>query len=153
MTANKLTQARRATPAYVPEVFQFEVTRQGTTWVFDDSAKGVQNEPFVCGMNEIIDDIVERFNIPAVDGQHIRATFCDAQAINSDVVTLMLHNGDVAALSALKPEQLPNIPEGYTPYHDRRSGLSGAFCQVYRYYFPVDQTPHMLLLLPEKVGA
>ena len=152
MTVNTLTQARRATPSYVPDIFQFEVTRHGSTWVFDDSKKGVQNEPFVCGMNEIIDAVVERFGIPAVDGQRIRATFCDAQAIHSDAVKLMVNANDVAWLSLLEPYHLPNIPEGYTPYQDPRSGLNGAFCLVYRYYFPVDQTPQQLLLLPEKVG-
>ena len=96
MTVNTLTQARRATPSYVPDIFQFEVTRHGSTWVFDDSKKGVQNEPFVCGMNEIIDAVVERFGIPAVDGQRIRATFCDAQAIHSDAVKLMVNANDVA---------------------------------------------------------
>ena len=152
MTANKLTQARRATPRYVPDVFQFEVTRQGTTWVFDDTSKGVQNEPFVCGMNEIINAICERFGIPAVDGQRIRATFCDAQALHSDAVKLMINAREVAWLEHLHPEALPNIPDGYTPYHDPGSGLKGAFCLVYRYYFPVEQTPFRLLLLPEKVG-
>ncbi len=103
-------------------------------------------------MNEIIDAVVERFGIPAVDGQRIRATFCDAQAIHSDAVKLIIHAGDVAWLSLLEPAQLPDIPAGYTPYQDLISGLRGAFCQVYRYYFPVEQTPQQLLLLPEKVG-
>lgn len=151
MTANKLTTARRATPRYVPEVFQFEVTRQGTTWVFDDNAKGVQNEPFVCGMNEIIDDICRRFDIPAVDGQRIRATFCDERAIHSDDVKFMVAAKDVAWLEEDPTSDVP-APPNYTPYRDLVGGRRGQFCPVFRAYFPVEQTPMRLLLLPEKVG-
>jgi hypothetical protein len=151
MTANKLTTARRRTPRYVPEVFQFEVTRRGTTWVFDDAAKGVQNEPFVCGMNEIIDAVCERFGIPAVDGQRIRATFCDEQAIDSDDLKFMVADHEIAWLEA-DPTSDVSAPPNYTPYMDPASGRRGQFCPVFRYYFPVEKTPFRLLLLPEKIG-
>lgn len=36
------------------------------TWVFDDAAKGLQQEPFVSGVPEMIDDLVSE--IPAARG-------------------------------------------------------------------------------------
>ena len=153
MTANKLTQARRATPAYVPEVFQFEVVRRNSVWVFDDEAKGVQNEPFVCGLNEIIDGICQRFNIPPVDGQRIRATFCDARAIGDTDADTLVRENKVAKLQYDAPHR-NTCPPNYTPYRDPISGLEGAFCPVFKLYFPDGNatTPKALLLLPEKVG-
>ena len=60
MKQNTLTQVPRLTDRpWITDVFQFEVVRRTSVWVFDDAAKGVQNEPFVCGLNEIIDGIVE----------------------------------------------------------------------------------------------
>ena len=152
MKENTLTQAKKAEPQYhIPDVFQFEVTRRNSVWVFDDAEKGVQNEPFVCGLNEIIDGICQRFDIPPVDGQRIRATFCDERAIHSDAVKLMVNAGDVAVLEEDPTSNVP-APPNYTPYYDPRSGRRGQFCPVFRYYFPVEQTPMRLLLLPEKVG-
>lgn len=157
-TPNKLTLAKRGgcDPEYfVTDVFQFEVTRRNSVWVFDDAAKGVQNEPFVCGMNEIIDGICERFGIPAVDGQRIRATFCDERAICYREAESLAKEGAIARL--VYDTQPRECPPGYTPYMDMTDPerrLQGAFCPVFKLYFPDGkETPKVLLLLPEKVGT
>ena len=152
MKENILTKTpREGHPELVSDIFQFEVLRKNSVWVFDDAAKGVQNEPFVCGMNEIIDNIVERFGIPAVDGQRISATFCDARAIHHTDADLLVNDGKVARLVFDQPA-MNSCPPGYTPYMDQISGLHGAFCPVFKAYFPDSkETPKELLLLPEVV--
>ncbi|KYC38303.1 hypothetical protein WA1_38900 [Scytonema hofmannii PCC 7110] len=39
--------------------------RYEDTWVFDDKAVGLEREPFVCGVSQMIDNLVE--NIPNAD--------------------------------------------------------------------------------------
>ena len=154
MKENTLTQAKKAEPHnHIPDVFQFEVVRRNSVWVFDDAAKGVQNEPFVCGLNEIIDGICQRFGIPPVDGQRIRATFCDERAIDHRAAEALLKEGKVAKLE-YDANSMHSCPPGYTPYFDTVSHLQGAFCPVFKLYFPDGNatTPKALLLLPEKVG-
>jgi hypothetical protein len=149
MKENILTNAAAQTGAWgITDIFQFEVLRKHSIWVFDDAAKGVQNEPFVCGMNEIIDAIVERFGIPAVDGQRILATFCDERAVDHRVVSELASEGKIASL-VYDPDRMRDCHTGYTAYEDQISGLHGAFCPVFKDYFP-DTTPKVILLLPEK---
>ena len=138
---------------WITDVFQFEVVRRNSVWVFDDAAKGVQNEPFVCGWNEIIDGICQRFGIQPVDGQRIRATFCDERAIDHVEAEALVKEGKVAKLE-FDATAIYTCPSGYTPYRDPVSGLRGAFCPVFKLYFPEGNatTPKALLLLPEKVG-
>ena len=155
MKTNILTETPRseyaASTQIVADVFQFEVLRKNSVWVFDDAAKGVQNEPFVCGMNEIIDAIVERFGIPAVDGQRISATFCDARVLDHTDVDRLVKDCAVARLVFDQPA-MNSCPPEYTPYKDSTSGLHGAFCPVFKAYFPDSKaTPKELLLLPEVV--
>jgi hypothetical protein len=151
MTTNKLAKAVRSTGAtpkgVIPDVFQFIVRREPQAWVFDDPLKSVTNEPFVCGMNEIIDAILERHGIPATSGQRIRATFCDERAVDAGDVGTEVSSLDL--LPAL--QQGRDIPMGYTPYQDPVSKLEGAFCPVFKLYFPDGQAPERLLLFPEKV--
>jgi len=151
MKENILTQQPRQESGGITDIFQFEVVRKHSIWVFDDAAKGVQNEPFVCGMNEIIDAICQRFNIPPVDGQRIRATFCDERAVDHRVVSELAREGKIARLVFDQP-RMYDCPSGYTPYEDQISGLHGAFCPVFKAYFPEGNstTPKVLLLLPEK---
>jgi|GEM_PF-6405357 len=151
MKENALTKLPRATAPLevVPDVFQFEVLRKNSVWVFDDAAKGVQNEPFVCGMNEIIDGICRRFGIPPVDGQRILATFCDARAVQGSDV---LERDQKLAVLHCNPARANEVPPDYTPYKDTVNGREGAFCPVFRQYFPVGRNPKVLCLLPEKVG-
>jgi len=154
MKENTLTQAKKAEPHnHIPDVFQFEVTRRNSVWVFDDVEKGVQNEPFVCGLNEIIDSICQRFVIPPVDGQRIRATFCDDRVIDHVTAIALVKDGKVARLE-FDATAISTCPPGYTPYRDPVSRLQGAFCPVFKLYFPDGNatTPKALLLLPEKVG-
>jgi len=154
MKQNTLTQVPRLTDRpWITDVFQFEVLRKFSVWVFDDAAKGVENEPFVCGLNEIIDGICQRFGIPPVDGQRIRATFCDERAIDHVTADALVKEGSVARLEFDAPA-IYTCPPGYTPYWDEISGLHGAFCPVFKLYFPAGTatTPKALLLLPEKVG-
>jgi hypothetical protein len=154
MKENALTQLPRAThPEFITDVFQFEVLRKNSVWVFDDAAKGVQNEPFVCGMNEIIDGICQRFGIPPLDGQRIMATFCDERAIDHVTADALVKDGKVAMLM-YDSNGMHSCPPGYTPYFDTISRLQGAFCPVFKLYFPHgnETTPKALLLLPEKVG-
>jgi len=103
-------------------------------------------------MNEIIDGICQRFGIPPVDGQRIRATFCDENAIMWEDVKALLSDGKVAQLE-YDPSSVDSCPPGYMPYWDRVSDLRGAFCPVFQLYFPAKNglTPKVLLLLPEKV--
>jgi hypothetical protein len=154
MKENVLTQVPRLMDRlWITDVFQFEVLRKFSVWVFDDAAKGVENEPFVCGLNEIIDGICQRFGIPPVDGQRIRATFCDERAIDHGAADDLVKEGKVARLE-FDATAIYTCPPGYTPYRDPVSRLQGAFCPVFKLYFPDGNatTPKALLLLPEKVG-
>lgn len=45
-------------------ILTLHITKPNNLWVFDDEAVGLKNEPFVCGMNEIIDIIVSEFENP-----------------------------------------------------------------------------------------
>jgi hypothetical protein len=156
MKENILTRTKRASTDnatdYVPDIFQFVVRREGTIWVFDDPEKNVAGEPFVCGMNEIIDDIVERHGIPAIPGQRIRETFCDVRAVVDVPVESPERHADGVSVLDYHPA-LNNVPMNYTPYRDSISGLEGAFCEVFLRYFPKGMEPRELLLFPEVEGA
>jgi hypothetical protein len=45
-------------------VMEIYPRKVGPTWIFDDRAKGITNEPFVGGTNQIIDSLVDQAKIP-----------------------------------------------------------------------------------------
>lgn len=44
---------------YVNSVFVIEAYRHAGTWAFTDKAKGLTDEPFVCGVPDIIDGVLK----------------------------------------------------------------------------------------------
>ena len=57
-------------------MFTLQLYRYLNQWVFDDPVRGLQYEAFVCGMSEIIDEVLVANDIDPVDVQDgFRMTF------------------------------------------------------------------------------
>ena len=62
-------------------MFTLQPYRYLGQWVFDDETRGLQAEAFVCGMSEIIDDVLVANGIDPVDVQDgFRLTFSTGRA-------------------------------------------------------------------------
>ena len=84
-------------------------------WAFDDPAVGLSREPFVCGMGEIIDNIVE--HLPDAK-KGFNLFFSSAPFVGSQ-----------GCLKRLYPES------GGNWYMDYESGLKGWLCPAMYKYF------------------
>lgn len=90
--------------------------KQGSTWVFDDQNVELNREPFVCGMNEIIDHIVK--DIPKAQ-KGVNLLFSADKFPSSQ-----------GHLTLLRPEG------GGNWYRDSVTDLEGWLCPALFKYFP-----------------
>jgi hypothetical protein len=52
-------------------MMSIKIYRHCETWAFTDPSRGLQDEPFVCGIPEIIDFFIEKFSDPAKETHRI----------------------------------------------------------------------------------
>lgn len=97
-------------------------------WVFDDENYGLVKEPFVSGMSEIIDDVVER-NMPCKVDEGFNMIFSDQP-----------FPGIHATLTKLRPEFGGN-------WYSLDGGMEGWLCPALFHYF--DEAPEKIYV---KVG-
>ena len=58
------TNNHAATHIKPPTAMRLHLYKQGSTWMFDDTAHNIKQEPFVEGSSEMIDLILSDFGVP-----------------------------------------------------------------------------------------
>ena len=94
---------------------------QAAMWVFDDPRTGLASEPFVLGINEMIDEIILRsgFNVQEAKECGIAVTF---------------HSEPFEGHNSVWDLQIPD--SGGNWYVSSESGLRGWLCPALYLYFP-----------------
>lgn len=101
--------------------------KQGDIWYFSDDGMGILHEPFVCGMSEMIDDMLGSLSLRTA-----RASFCSQPRILPSFVLLKLWER-----------------EGGCWYAGQ--GMKGWFCPVlYRYFRKAPERLYVSFTVPSK---
>lgn len=103
-------------------IFEIQPWRDNGVWKFDDPTRNLSAEPFVCGMNEIIDYYAIESGIRLRDFCHARITFSPLPFPN--------HQSKLVVIG-------PDESMVGTWYRDSITGLEGWLCPALFKFFPV----------------
>jgi hypothetical protein len=106
--------------------FELEIRRSASgIWSFDDDSLGVKDEPFVCGINEIFDQILVDHGRTPEPGMTVKVRFWGGNP----------SPGDAHAVLTLDTSEESKhwFATGYTPFLYK--GMKGAFCPVFKLFF------------------
>jgi hypothetical protein len=111
------------------QIITLHIEKKGSCWVFDDPAVGLRQEPFVCGINEILECWM------AEDGLLERALADGIQLLGSPE----RFPGATHQLTKLRPEMGGTW---YRAENGTAEGMEGWLCPALNKYF--DPSPSQL---------
>ena len=114
-------------PIYSMSIRSISPYRHEGEWVFDDPATGLVKEPFVGGMDEIIDELVRSVPDPEAGFRLLFRDFGFPTAVRLDWV---------------RPEDWGNV------YRSEELGMEGWLCSALLRYFPKAPKELYLLAVP-----
>ena len=109
-------------------IFVIQPFRKYGTWIFNDDARGLVEEPFVIGMPQILDRIINDINC-----NQFTALFSEIEIPEYDVL-LEKDNTKINAMG--------------TWYKCEKIGMSGWLCPALNIYFP--QSPDKIYIKIQK---
>ena len=84
-----------AKPMKPPTAMRLHLYKQGSTWMFDDTAHNIKQEPFVEGSSEMIDLILSDFGVPTHGRGGVTVEF-GLEKTHPDMVTICkVHDMDL----------------------------------------------------------
>ena len=121
-------------PVWETQAYELLIVRsESGVWSFSDESLNIVNEPFVCGINEIIDQIFRDAGFDPRAGTKALIEFAQHAAS-------ALRDKEGVYELLLEPNDYHKYPDQYTPviYYCKNSEkvLHGGFCPVFFTFFP-----------------